>query len=448
MWAFVSMFVMLFVVACTDDTNGTDQEKNNEVEVNQQEEQNIQQTNGNNNDNNDSASEPTADGDKTVIQIAYPWGEDSFNGRFKGVETVLDDIVVEHVAIDNTVESWEELFLNDIYPDIFVNSNVYGLQELKITQGLDDLIEKTGFNLDIFEPSLIEAIRIYDENNELIGIPDGTSKVALGYNKEIFDLFGVDYPDPEKPMTWPELLDLARQMTEIRDGQQYIGFSDANIYMLHQYAPHATDPETGEVLINENPAYRKYVEFIHELYNIPGLTDVEQVSSFQDKISAMAIVVNDSLTYQVGNDPEPVDLAPVPVWPDQPNIGPFTGTTPMVVTNYSEKQEEALKVLETMFEPELIQESVRNAAVVPPLADMELMSQYAQDREPYPGKNLAAFHVLEMAVPEKHSRWDKYVNMERSKELVREGEDVNSVLRIIQEEAEAAIAEAKAAEGS
>lgn len=400
-----------------------------------------------NTDEENNTTETDSD-EKVKITIAYQWGEDAFNDRYKPIEDLLGNVEIEYVASDGTMNTFEEMFAAGVMPDIFVDQNIFALQDLEVIYPLDDLLEQIGFDVDIFDQPLLDSLRAYDDDGRVIGLPDGTSNIGLYYNKDVFDLFGIEYPDPEVPMTWPEVMDLARKMTGERNGVNYVGISGLDSFILDQFAPNATDPDTGEVLVNKNEAFKKYFDLVSEFYNIPGISDEEAISNtFPERRAGMALATQTALNWLAGeDDPEPIDLAPYPVWPEMPNIGPLTGTTPMVIANYSENKETALKVLEAYFDPEILLKQVRAGATAPPIDDPELQSQYAVEMEIYEGKNLDAYHVLDRATPEERvSRWDDFVDIASAEEAIREGKDVVTVLRELEEESEAKIQEEMAA---
>lgn len=438
-----SLLLLVLFTACSSDSeegmaNNNDSEKNlNNKETNESDA------------NNESNAELDPD-EKVKLLIAYQWGEDAFNNRYKRLEDYIDNLEVEYVPSDGTLETFEEMFTADIYPDIIVDQNIFALQDLDVIYPLDDLIEQSGFDISIIDPGILDSISAYDEEGRVIGLPAGTSNVGLYINKEVFDAFGVEHPDPLVPMTWSEVMDLAREMTAERDGVEYIGLAGMDIHALNQFAPSKTDPETGEVLVNKNDAFRKYFELVSDFYSIPGVLEDENLGgSFSERRAAMKTDVNLAMSrwlFGEDEDIESIDLVPLPVWPERPNIGPLAGTTPMIITNYSEHKEMALKVLETYYDPEILTEQVRGGTV-PPVSDLELHRQFALDIERYDGKNLEAYHVLETARPEgPASRWDEYVDINSAIEAIREGADVNTALRELEEESAAKISEAMAAE--
>lgn len=81
---------------------------------------------------------------------------------------------------------------------------------------IQDLVEPdTEFNVDgIFE----ESLRLYRVNGNLHGIPYDHGPLILGYNKDMFDAAGIDYPD--ETWTMDTLKETAIALTDL-DAQQW-----------------------------------------------------------------------------------------------------------------------------------------------------------------------------------------------------------------------------------
>src|SRR5699024_12294781 len=97
--------------------------------------------------------------------------------------------------------------------------------DMNLLLDLNPLIEFNDFELDRLEPSILEYLEEMSHDGELNGLPYIRPEYALVYNKDIFDLFGVSYP--EDNMTWDEVIDLAQEVTGERNGVQYRGLHAA-----------------------------------------------------------------------------------------------------------------------------------------------------------------------------------------------------------------------------
>ncbi|KRG10709.1 hypothetical protein ACA29_20325 [Lederbergia galactosidilytica] len=279
---------------------------------------------------------------------------------------------------------------------------------------------------------------------QLISLPTLVDTAGLFYNKEIFDIFGVPYPDPERPMTWEEVRELAAKMTGQRNGVDYRGFElglgikDASL-PLKEFGINLTDPETGEVLITDSPEVRQYLEFIQQLYNIPGLYDpeAEDTDKFAEKTAAMTVSWPAYFRWGLGGVPEDIkmiDAAPIPVW-EEGGKGPLNYSHPYVLNKYGENKDDGFQVI-------LAIAKVYNRD---PLTNP--YSEFSETHENYPiyeGKNMKVFWNYDGALPPSRlSKWDEYVNLGEDLHKLSEGLDINEFLRILKEESEIKIEEEK-----
>lgn len=103
------------------------------------------------------------------------------------------------------------------------------------------VLESNGLSTDNMMQDILKAYR-YDGTTTgeggLYGLPYDSSVFAYAYNKELFDEAGIPYPDPNKPYTYEEFVDVCKQLTKDTDGDGEIdqwGMGAANAFMLYQY---------------------------------------------------------------------------------------------------------------------------------------------------------------------------------------------------------------------
>ncbi|MEK3889999.1 ABC transporter substrate-binding protein [Bacillus sp. FSL K6-3431] len=392
-----------------------------------------------------------------TMTIAYPWDEGQFNERFGPIDEKLENLEIKYASYDGSSQGLQELFAADVVPDIIVSSptNIAPLEELDAIYPLDDLVEQENFDVGKLNPALVSLVKGFDSDNRLIGLPDGTGLFALYYNKEVFDLFGMPYPDPDKPMTWKETLEIAAKMTAERNGQMYIGLEfggsgstgEVAQVPLKQLATAMTDRETGEVLITEKSEFKSYLELMKDYYSIPGMRSKTAIENemFAQKKAAMVINWHNYLAYGWGDlaYQEKMDLAPVPVWEDKPTTGPYLGTATMVVTTYSKNKLSAFHVLEEYLSTDNQINIVKTMASGPAVIEPEVLKEFGSELDQYATRDTSVFFALEPATFEKYSHLDRYVNLDLQK-FAESDADIPTFLRETKEEAEAAIAEAGA----
>lgn len=445
-WLIISVIIALSIVftACSNKTQSEEKEKNNEKEEKKIEIADEQ--------------EATAD-DPITMTIAYPWSEDQFNERFGPIDEKLEHISINFASYDGSSQGLQELFAAEVVPDIIVSSptDIVPLEELDAIYPLDDLVEQMDFDLSKINPALLSLIKGFDSDGRLIGLPDGTGLFGLYYNKEVFDLFGEDYPDPKTPMTWTEAMELATRMTREHNGQEYLGFEFGGygaIYEiaevpLKQLATSMTDPETGEVLITEKPEFTRYLQLMEDYYNIPGVQSETALDNdmFSQKKAAMTINWHNYLDYGWGDAEylKNMDLAPVPVWEDKPRTGPYLGTATMVVTTYSENKVSAFQVLEEYLSTENQINIVKTMASGPAVIEPEVIEAFGSEVEIYKDIDTSIFFEVDGAIFDEYSHYDRYVDLNLS-EFSQGDKDINTFLRETKEAAETAITDAKSSE--
>lgn len=442
------LFFFLIISACTDN------QVNSDDPINEGDNQSINE--GNN--EKEKEDENDIEVEETNILVATPWSEESFRIRFEEIEKKMDGMSIDHIYVNlhgDPQTALEELFVKDIVPDIIIGN----VADLDIAHPLDDLIEQYNFDLDMIEPSLVATTRSLDPKREgrLIGLPDGTQYAALYYNKDVFDLFGVPYPDPEEPMTWYELLDLVRELSGTRDGIEYVGFDDSigeAYWPFRERTVSLTDPDTGEVLISEIPEFQEFLELINEFYSISETirekagTYYSEGTPFEERKAAMAIQGNAYLrsAWPEEESYESIDLAPIPVWEDEP-ASPSLGSNPMVINKYSEQKEEAFEVLMEYVSYENQVQISRGIGTAPVVTDEEVLAQFGADVEQYKGKNIAAYFATKPAIKDDFSRFDRYVDIRGAVVEVAQGDkDIPTIIRELEEESRGKIQDILGAE--
>lgn len=137
--------------------------------------------------------------------------------KYKDVEIIVMDSTDENIK--NTpikIAAGEQV-------DLIYNGNPM-IQKTWADAGviipLDEYVEKMG--LDI-EQTYGDYAKYAYTDGQVYGIPAGVTKWALYYNKDIFDKAGIEYPDPEVPMTWTEYRELAAQLTSGSGGDKIYG---------------------------------------------------------------------------------------------------------------------------------------------------------------------------------------------------------------------------------
>ncbi|MCJ7841057.1 extracellular solute-binding protein [Lederbergia sp. NSJ-179] len=385
--------------------------------------------------------------EKVTITVAFDKDEDFFESRFGAIEEKLGNVKLEMVPFFQTWTELEEMFASGTVPDIIYSANFDTNRELleaDLVYPIEELISKSDLNLDDINPSLISYARSFDPEGSLIGLPDGVGYKVLFYNKDVFDLFGMEYPTGE--MTWEEAIELGKKMTGERNGQNYTGLLiDLATAPLDQWAVNPVDPDTDEVLLLKEPAFKKYYDLMERYYNIPGLYDVGVDGDwFAQGFAAMKVGYHQTLMWSdVEDKKDSIDIAPIPTWPELPGTHPYLTTTPMIIMKDSKHVEEAFAVLKEYVSKENQLNISRTMSSGTVLMDKEVFEQTGADVPIYEGKNIDAFYELTPAELKRQSRWDRIVDY-KLEEFAESEDDAATFLRKLQEEVEIKIKEEKA----
>ncbi|MFC7680441.1 ABC transporter substrate-binding protein [Paenibacillus sp. GCM10028914] len=439
----------IFVTACSSSDNSANEPENSQSEV----------TDVNNTDTDteeaqeEEPAEPVKEfsNEPVTLKIATPWGVDYFTPRMiDPIQEEFPHITVEHVDWNGTAENMQELSAEGVVPDIVLGyTGQAPFEELEMVFGLDEMIQEFGVDLSGVNPQILQELRSRDKEGRLIGLPDAGDVLALYYNKEIFDLLGVNYPSDN--MTWDELIDLAKQLTVKKDGVQYSGLDLGAMptALFNQLSMNYTDPETGEVLFDKDPKFAKMMEVLKKYFSIPNIYNPEEQNKFEGKTAAMVVNWHGFLTWFGGAGEERVeyeksmDMVPVPSFADMPGLAPKPGAHPWIINDFSEQKEAALQVLTYVISPEYqIQYRMRMGTPSVSLSQEE-GALFGADDPTYTDKNVTAMFQNTFAEPPaRKSPWDRHVAMgEALKKFATTDLNVAEFMRVLKEETEIKIKE-------
>ncbi len=221
---------------------------------------------------------------------------------------------------------------------------------------LTDLIKKNEIDMKDFWKELDPYIYF---KNTPYGFPDNITPLVVYYNKDIFDKWGVSYPD--KNWTWNDLLEKAKKMTK-KEGQEYSSFGfEIPEYLIDIFLRmHGGSFYTkGFKKCNLNsPASKKGIQFWydmmyeHQVMPTPAQADsIASASSFADFFAAGKIAMHICGRWKVITYREAIDLdygiAPLPK--DAKNLV-LSHTT--CISKNTKHPEEAFKFLSFLISQE------------------------------------------------------------------------------------------------
>ncbi|GAA6206711.1 sugar ABC transporter substrate-binding protein [Cognatishimia sp. WU-CL00825] len=149
---------------------------------------------------------------------------------------------------------------------------------------IDDLAEKSGFDVEVIPPVMRN---IYSYEGELFSLPNNRDAIVVWYNKSIFEAAGV--AEPVAGWTWADFQDMAAALTDSDNGvwgtAAYLNFRQVWINTIHQAGGSILSEDEQTALWNTEAAAAgvKYWAEIAQAGSSPTveqLSDTDQYSMF------------------------------------------------------------------------------------------------------------------------------------------------------------------------
>lgn len=437
--------LMIFLAACGNETSTGGEERKPEIEENQKESAE-EATQKEEVDTPELLAKKAAESEvELVFAGASRPKEDEFMGSMGGAQfqkkfpnykiTFKEGTVQDLISVNETI-------------DIFHSSvglTPATLLAVNLQSDISDMIQKYNYDLTRLEQSTIEIQRDL-AGGGIYGLPVNTISGALFYNKDLFDRFGVGAPTDG--MTWDEVYDLARTMSRTEGGQSYRGLTIAFQHMmfLNQLSAPHLDPVTNKALFMEDRFIQAF-ENLARFYKITGneltnnkfsLPD-QQNPFFKEQTIAMLITLSGG---GAGLGDMNWDMVHMPVFKEQPEIGPQSYPAYLYITSTSKHRDEAFQVLSYATSDEFQEWQAMNG--VPSILNdqSKLMEKFGVNQPLYEGKNLKAILPNQFASPTMKTRYQGIADAEVLAALgeYSAGKDLNSALRDAAERANQRIA--------
>lgn len=324
-----------------------------------------------------------------------------------------------------------------------------------IAHGLDydisELAKTHKFDLNQLDPTTLEAIKTIG-GGRLLGLPVSIPTSKLIYNRDLFDKFGVPYP--KDGMTWDDTFELAKRMTRLDNGVQYLGLvvNIDHLILFNQLSAGFVDPVTKKSMLTDSK-WNKLISNTLRFYQIPGMeiaTTMKpnaQRDLFGTEGRVAMLAANNSV-----NDNWPAinwDLAQYPSYPDQPGVGGAPLGNFFGVTSTSQKKDAAFEAISYLTSSEYQIWAARKGFLEGPVnKDPKIRTEYGKEVDYWKNRNIKALIPEKYAAPYKLSPYDSAGPLSGQFSNLIQGKtsDVNTALRLAAEAADKAI-EAAIAQG-
>lgn len=371
--------------------------------------------------------------------------EESFNQRFgDAIRQKFPNYTIKYIqdkgdTLDQMMTAGESF---DIYWDS-IGVLTKPLLNYNFQYDMSELVKKHQIDLSRFEEMPLEAIRKLS-NGALYGLPVNNNNLALFYNKDLFDKFGVEYP--KDGMTWDQIIDLAHKMSRNENGIQYmgLGFSPLHLMRMNQLSAPYIDPKTGKAAVNNAQwktlfqsvferaaAQPGYQEFVQTKNYFPG-NDLRELS--KDKITAMTVFLSGYSTRPKDMGDVNWDMVSLPTLKEAPGIGSQAYPTYFFVTQMSKHKDQAMEIIKYLTSDEY-QSSISAKGMMPVLKDEKIKKAFGSDA-PEKGKNYYSLFVNQFAATPVKTKYDSQAEnllYQEIREYVKGNTDINSALRKAEE---------------
>ncbi|CAH1209394.1 hypothetical protein PAECIP111893_03013 [Paenibacillus plantiphilus] len=375
--------------------------------------------------------------------LLFKWGgitltqtevEHYFNGP---VQKKFPHITVKLIDVPEGSDI-EPLLTQGIVPDIIFGGSYQAIDEAGLAEPLAPYKEKFGYDDGRLKRTVADATELRSGSNQL---PFSINLPVIYYNKDIFDRFGVAYPEDVK--TWDEILGIAKQLTRTDGGVNYIGIDLAPARLGSGLSLDVIDPKTNRAAIT-SPEWVKVYETLKQLYEIPGFIGPDNHYRWTEKDDIFytdqnLAMYSHNLAQLVGPLEElrkqgvtlNWDFAPHPNFKEALGSSIEINVHSMTLSKAGKHKDEAYQVMNYMLSEEVQRIVTRNGRVS--VLDIpELEQEYGADIEVLKGKTLGNIFKAEPRTPHTpnilEGKITKYLT-EAAGEIALHGLDVNSALR-------------------
>ncbi|WP_079913475.1 ABC transporter substrate-binding protein [Paenibacillus sp. 32352] len=394
-----------------------------------------------------------------LVVYSYSSGiqESEFQKFFvEPVQKKYPNITMQLVSRNGDKDTPEQIIASGNLPDLILTSNVYiGMfNKLGLGMDLNELAKKNNLDFNRFDPVGMGAIKQFGDKGEVYAVPFSMNYGLMLYNKDIFDKFGVPYP--QDGMTWDQAIAVAKNLTRKEDGIQYIGIDpDYPENLTRQYSLPYVDEKEEKPEIN-TPGYKAAFTKLKAMYEIPGFIGEKNKfmytsnGFFKDRILAMYPVWGDGVVGTIEDMAQQGssvnwDMVTYPSFEDRPGVGKPVDLHLMMISPQSKHQEEAFKVITTLVSDEA-QITMNKTGRMTSLNNDTVKKTYASELKGFQGKNVQAVFKTKQAPIVKPTDYDlpfKQLIRDGAKDMAVNHKDVNTVLREIQEKAEKTMVDMK-----
>lgn len=350
---------------------------------------------------------------------------------------------IKHDPKRSYTNEFQDMLVTGSAPDLVISSinTISNVVEANLQFDLTPYIQRNKLDLSRYENGIMDIVKSISPKGEIYGFPLFNNSSAMFYNKDIFDKFGISYP--QNGMTWEETADLARKLTRNEGGVQYRGLMLPLNYMLTANSLSLTllDPKTDKAIYNGDKWKRLFTQW-KQIFEIPGNEIANEtyetyIDDFAKKRN-LAMFAGFSLLPNIESLNDPGlnwDMVSLPVFKEAPKVGTQLLATFIAPTSASKYKEQAFAAITALLEPD-VQVMYARAGSQILMKDQALKMEFAKDLKTAQGKNTQSIFANALAPFPSMSKYElavRSVLYDKYREYVTTKKDVNTYMRELEE---------------
>lgn len=319
---------------------------------------------------------------------------------------------------------------------------------------MTELLKKHQVDLNRFEPSLIDMMKQLG-GGAIYGLPVYNERMAMYYNKDLFDKLNVSYP--KDGMTWDQFNELTKKLNVERDGIAYTGFSPSvnHLFLVNPYSLPLIDKTTMKSTINsdrwkqllqtqlidptQSPVYQKAMTDYKKILDLTPFSKEQRLATFPSSPVLPLVQKTELSNFNW-------DIVSMPTMSDLPGVGPQSYPGIFAITKQAQNKDAAMQVLKFLTSDEF-QMDISKKGLMTTLKNEQIQKALGSEGA-FKGKNYGAFFynkypkIADKSVEESKANilalYTKNLNKLASGQM-----DINTYLRTAEEEANKALDDLK-----
>lgn len=367
------------------------------------------------------------------------------------------NVTIEHLNPKDSGNGLDSLIAAQKIPDIYLTATngIPTLTERGLLADIEPIAKAHKIDLTVFEEPMLMSIRGMSPKGELLALPWTYGSTALFYNKDIFDRYGVPYP--QDGMTWdsPELRDRIVRLNRPQDGIHGIMFNLGNMLGQNQLSLPYVDAKTEKAVV-QTDGFKRILDTFAALYKLGGEVDPADFDSSGQK----TFITKRNVAMWAGNAVYPMlidlekkgegfnwDIVSLPTFPEAKGAGTQYFGAVWGISSANGKQELATHIISLLTSAE-VQIEGGGLLRFPTLKDKAVKDSLGKGETFLQSKNMKALQINKIPVATTPTPYDNAAStimVGKAAQVVRGQKDSNTALREASEEIDKKIAELRKA---